>query len=159
MIKKILHRLAFCVAITVCAVSCGSSPTVGESFTAAEHAAETRHYQAAREIADELFEKAEANRLSASELGRLSLLFMRLSENGGEQENIGQATQCYLKAFAANADSARAYYASLPLDESSYVEMMASLSRAITSPAAVTGHDEWCDTQDSIEINDIAHEE
>lgn len=152
MMKKILF-IALTTFICAAITACGPEPSTAEILSTAEQAIETHHYSTAQKISDELFEHADEKQMTASELGRLSLLFMRLSENGREQENVCQAAQCYLKAFATNADSARAYYSALPLDASCHVEMMASLSHAITSPASVAGNDEWCDSQDSIDIN------
>lgn len=135
--------------------SCDTSVSRDDELTAAEQAVDTQNYRGAQTACDRLLEQSDQSPLSASQYGRLSLLFMRLSEINAEHENVGQATQCYLKAFATDADSARAYYGSLPLEMSGYVEMMACLSRAITSPADI-GDDSWCET-DSISTAD-SHE-
>lgn len=153
MMKKILTFIMAAALLTVW--SCDTAVSRNDELTAAEQAVDTHNYRGAQTACDRLLEQSAGEPLSAAQYGRLSLLFMRLSEIDAEHENVGQATQCYLKAFAADADSARAYYSSLPLEMSSYVEMMASLSRAITSPADISD-DSWCET-DSIPATD-SHE-
>lgn len=143
MMKTILTFIMAAVLFTVW--SCDTAVSRNDELTAAEQAIDTHNYRSAQIACDRLLEQSAEQPLSASQFGRLSLLFMRLSEIDAEHENVGQATQCYLKAFAADTDSARAYYNSLPIEMSSYVEMMASLSRAITSPADISD-DSWCET-------------
>lgn len=151
--KKIFY-VAMIALLCGAVVSCGSAPSTADSLTAAERALETHHYKAAQTVADELYAETAKGSFTATELGRLSLLFMRLSENGGEHENIGQAMQCYLKAYETDPDSARAFYDSLPLDESSYVDMMSTLGRSITTPTVIAGEDSWGETRDSLELVD-----
>ncbi len=153
MMKTILTFIMAAALFTV--GSCDTAVDRNDELTAAEQAVDTHNYRSAQNACDQLLEQSAESPLSASQFGRLSLLFMRLSEIDAEHENVGQATQCYLKAFAANADSARAYYNSLPIEMSSYVEMMASLSRAITSPVDISD-DSWCES-DSIPQTD-SHE-
>lgn len=150
MMKNILTIIIGAAFLALC--GCTTTVSSDDELTAAEQAIETHNYRSAQTAGDRLLTQSDESPLTASQYGRLSLLFMRLSEIDAEHENVGQATQCYLKAFATNADSARAYYSSLPLEMSSYVEMMASLSRAITSPTDIVD-DDWCET-DSIPDTD-----
>lgn len=150
MMKNILTIIIGAVLVALC--GCATAISSDDELTAAEQAIETHNYRSAQTAGDRLLAQSDESPLTASQYGRLSLLFMRLSEIDAEHENVGQATQCYLKSFATNADSARAYYSSLPLEMSSYVEMMANLSRAITSPTDII-NDDWCET-DSITATD-----
>lgn len=158
MMKTIIAVVAFATLLT--AWSCGSSPRQSEALADAELALEAHNYTAAQAAADQLLAQSEDSPLTAADYGRLSLLFIRLSEVAdADADNVGQATQCYFKAFAANPDSARAFYNSLPLETAVYIEMLANLSHAITSPTDIADDGDWCCDSDSItSTTDNSHE-
>jgi tetratricopeptide (TPR) repeat protein len=149
--KKLREMIiAAATGLLALTAACGPATSTADELSTAEQAIETKHYDAALKICDKLSAMAESQQLSASELARLSIIYMRLSETDNDHDCVGQATQTYLRAYAANADSARAFYAALPLDMSAYVEMMASLSQALTSPPSLDDIDEgWEAANDS----------
>lgn len=72
--------------------------------------------------------------LSEEQLGRLAILYMKLSEapNGGE--HAAEATQCYLKAREVSADSLYSFTNALPPEDLQYIMVLSRLGGAIISP-------------------------
>ncbi|MCC8175730.1 MAG: hypothetical protein LUC85_04840 [Bacteroidales bacterium] len=136
--KNFLMAIATLV-VSVALASCQGDGTarVDDDLATAEVALDEGNPKVAINLCNEILQKADREVFPVSTLGKTSILLMRLSEEvpDDEEEFITQATQCYLKAFATNADSALAYYSSLPIDYARYTAMMAQLSQAITAPA------------------------
>lgn len=73
---------------------------------------------------------------NCNDLCRLSILLMKLSEQGYE-ENIAPAVHCYYRSFEVNTDSATAFYAALPVEDAPYVTILSALSMSL-DPAQET---------------------
>lgn len=64
---------------------------------------------------------------SCRNLCRLSIILMKLSEQGYE-ENIAPAVHCYYRSFEVNADSATEFFATLPVEDAPFVTILSALS-------------------------------
>lgn len=132
-------------------VSCGSD-TMSERIAAAEMAFAAEDVESTRKLCDDIMSESSANgSVTATELARLSILYMQLNDRTDDQEAVKLAADCYKEAFQANADSARAYYESLPPDEVKYAMTLSSIVHAIDNPKAIEDYtDESHEYVDSI---------
>lgn len=94
---------------------------------------------AARDLCDRVLraDKDAHSALAVNELGKLSILYMRLAEAGDDTDNIDLATKCYRRAFEINADSARRFYTTLPHDDDRLAIQLSSLVNSIDNPVDI----------------------
>lgn len=133
-----IFKCAIACATALLALGCSPGDTFGEGLEEARKAIDNGQTESAQKICDNLFEEFNGTKTSASKLGRLSLLFMELANTGAsenQENNIASATQCYLDAFAVDADSATAFYQSIdsPSDMERYVTLNL-IARAVITP-------------------------
>ena len=89
-------------------------------------------FDAARSLADKLCNDT-ALTLSAREFCRLSMAYMKFSDIFDTDVNTAMATRCYRMAINTDADSANAFYQTLPIDESRHVDLMSKLEPLLSS--------------------------
>ena len=146
---QILKQMA--VALLVACMSALAACTVGgnvsDDLATAEQAVDTHNYDLAKSIC-ESFVTDSTTTLSAAELCRLSLIYMKLSDIDDPEFNTAAATQCYRSALRSDSDSAVAYYNSVPVDEARHIEIMSQLNRILSTPAELYLQDE-----DSVDMN------
>ena len=109
------HIRTFTLLTTLTAIhsatSCSSDDTrrFDDELRQADMAVAEGDMTAATSIARRLSDE-HLDAMTAGQLCRLSILYMQLSDDGNQSENISSATDCYRKAFATDSDSARQYY-------------------------------------------------
>lgn len=126
--RHISATLACCLAI--CFTSCRPVDTTDDDIATAEQAVDASDYTLARSIC-ESFTTDSTSTLGVSELCRLSIIYMKLSDINNPDINTAAATQCYQSAMRADSDSAIAFYNTLPIDEARHVEIMSQLDRIL----------------------------
>lgn len=131
-----MKTLLIAIACMVMLASCSSDGN-GEAISYAETLIGNSDYTGAQKACDELIKGKELESFSANELCRLSIIYMKLSENGSEDENTATATQCYRMAIAVNADSAASYFANIPIEEVQYAATLRSLAKSIDNPQEI----------------------
>ncbi len=155
--SKILSRIVGCavslVVSAVVAVSCSSQGASGD-VALAEEAIANNDPSRARSIADGLVKGRDLSRLSVSELGRLSMVYMQLSDMSDEGESVANATQCFREAFKLNADSARVFYSGVPVECEKYVFMLSAIVRTIDNPGELPA-DEPLAEDDSLGVYSV----
>ncbi len=138
MINKIIHHIylfimALCAMLgLIVAQGCGkpSSAEINASVTDAEEAVRSDHQEAAAKICRQLVEE-HFSTLSEDELGRLAIVYMKLSESENYDENVAEATQCFRQAWKLSTDSMRGFTASLSPEDLPHFEMLRRLSASI----------------------------
>lgn len=115
----------------MCGVSCRGIDVASDDIATAEQAIDARDYDLARSIC-ETFKTDSTSTLRATELCRLSLVYMKLSDVDNTDINTAAATQCYQSAMRADSDSARAFYDNVPIDEARHVEILTQLDRILS---------------------------
>ena len=145
--KKITSITTIAILVMLSACLGGSNQAAG--LAEAERAFDDGNYEAAQDILDDIFGKDD-EKMSATQLGRMSILYMRIADECSDDadDNIGAATKCYMKAYNANADSAQAYYYSLPIEHSSHVQTLSRLHEALTAPPSVGDSIDHADCRD-----------
>ena len=129
--SKIMIRNIFTITL-VCATalivaSCGKS--------ARNEAAEgLREAEAASSVATKVIGPENLSNLSATELARLSIVYMQIADRTERESSIAQAADLYRRAFASNPDSAAAFYADVNPDLYPYVTMLKTLVGHLDNP-------------------------
>ena len=130
----------YCIPLLMCSVmaACGNS-SVSEQVASAEMAYAADDVMATRRICDDLVgEHVAQGSMVASELGRLSILYMQLYDRTDDADALDQATKCYRMAFEQNADSAAYFYSHLPVDLDRYAMSLSGLVNSIDNPADIS---------------------
>lgn len=117
-------------------VSC-SQERHPDVITLAEEYIQSGEYELAQDECDMLLSQQSFASFSVSELSRLSVLYMKLSEKMDEEANVASATQCYLTACELNADSVAEYFSALPIEDECHVIMLRTLIDGINTPDSV----------------------
>lgn len=126
-------------ALTLVAAACtsGRSDSGTSGIERAEHAFESGRYARSQAIADSLVLGTSFGRLNVDELCRLSMLFMRLGEqNGDEGATTAMATRCLSAAFARDSDSTVAVIRDMPSEDRGRAMLLTALNeQAVTASA------------------------
>lgn len=125
MIKTIKHLLVMCVCL-LCMTACGSD-AVDTHLSEAEAAVAAGNYDVAQDLCDSMSDDATLASMRASQLGRLSIVYMQLDERESDGRNARMAQRCYSAAYATDADSARIFYAGLSAQEFALAETLRQL--------------------------------
>lgn len=114
-----------------------SGYNIDKNLSAAETAMANNDYAMAQKICNSIADKDSLNDLSATQLCKLSIILMELSEHNDEETNVGMATNCYHKALELHPDSALKFYQSLPSERESLVHMLWVLDRSESSDKSI----------------------
>ncbi len=96
-----------------------------------------KDYKAAQEISDDIMAEVDIADASVKSLCRLSMVYVKLSEQLNEVENMAVATKCYHAAVEKNADSVAACFSDLSVEDVQYTEMLRTLSDVIDAPCDI----------------------
>lgn len=118
--------------LPVLTVACGTSRDADEKMSSAELAIGDGEYDKAQAICNSLFSDKE--KLDETELGRLSILYMRLSEHCFEDENIAAATQCFRDASRLSDDSLNAFFSTLQLEDQRHFVLLKRIGSTLDNP-------------------------
>ena len=125
------------IILSILILSACSSKNESYSILEAEKYIAINEYKSAQTICDEIIKSNELNNISATTLCRLSMAYMKLSEQSNENENIAIATKCYQTATKLYPDSASLFFSELVIDDIQYAEMLRTLSDAIDAPQEI----------------------
>lgn len=84
-------------------------------------------------ICAELLNK-DIDALDEQQLGRLAIIFMKLSEVENSDENVADATQCFRRAWKLSADSMRSFVSQLPPEDLPRYVILSRIGGSIDSP-------------------------
>lgn len=132
-------------------VSCTTASSVDQNIDAADRSLAAGEYRSTQQLCDEIVSNNRIDTLSAAQLCRLSVMFLRLSEQSREQENTAAAVECYRAAYRTNPDSAMIYFNDLPVEDLQYMAILRSLTSSTDAEAdSTTIIGESCEIPDSI---------
>ncbi len=106
------------------------------------------NYESAQKLCDNITDVENLEDIPVMDLCQLSLVYVKLSEQMNEGENMAKATKCYHAAAMMCADSVEAYIAELPVEDIQYAEMLRRLSDMIDAPREYSEHEEEIDSCD-----------
>ena len=119
--------------IALIAVSCGSRGSVSDDITVAERAVMRGDYTSAKSISDGIFASCDST-MTVSDLCRLSIVYMKLSDIADVDDNTAAATTCYRIALKVDPDSARIFFRNLPVEDTRHAEVISTLEQLIDDP-------------------------
>lgn len=134
--KPLLKSLTI-VAAAALFTACGNSGSIAEEVASAELTLANEDVVATRNICNGILSRAEKEGVEASQYARLSILYMQLNDRTDNPEDIEFAARCYREAFKTNADSASAFYRSLPVDQDKYAMTLASIVHTLDNPQEI----------------------
>lgn len=117
----IFKSVAILVVMLASAACSGINPDA--EMNAAEAAINEGDYERANDICKSLLDKDDS-KMTAAEYARLSMLFMQLTDPAVDGDGVSHAAQCWQKAMAINADSARHFYSTVPVEQQKNVVLL-----------------------------------
>lgn len=135
--KYLLYVIAAAAAFCVASACSHVSPTPMSALDRVESAYSEGCYAKAQALADSLVIGSDFTSLDTWDLCRLSLMLMRLGENGGESEvNTAFAARCLRAAIARDSDSTALYIKVVNNEDRACLMLLNSLNEAShTAPA------------------------
>ena len=147
-IRKVFPAVMVSV-VCMATAACGQNDSVAEQVASAEMAMAESDVVTTRNICDGLMNRDHGSYV-ATELARLSILYMQLHDRTDDPDALQLATRCYRDAFETNADSARMYYEHLPVDQDKYAMTLATIVSTLDNPPAPLEDDDPYVSPDSI---------
>lgn len=136
-------RLIIISLLSIVMAACsGSAESIERSLREAEAAVAKGDMVAARSVSEHLLGDENLSELSASQLARLSIVYMQMADSENAEQNTLQAADLYRRAYRANADSAQAVYTSLPGDQLQYITTLENLVSHRDNPVDMSSLDE-----------------
>lgn len=126
--------LAFAVIITGCGGQM-STESIEESIRQAEEAVAMGDMAAAQSVASYI--TADTNLLSATQMARLSMVYMQMADSIDQEGNTNIAADYYDMAIHVDADSANIFYQNIEPGRLQYVETLANHSANRSNPADI----------------------
>lgn len=145
--KRYLAGLYSLVVAVLCAVGacglsmCGSRGADADNFN--EHMQEASmaladgDYDHAQMLCDGLLAvavSADSASVDASDVAGLGIMYMKLAEHRGEEDNVANATECLRRAMSLSADSLKAFSASLQLDDERHFVLLRRIGMSLGNP-------------------------
>lgn len=128
MMRHLLITGATICCLAVCWSCSGSAVEKNDAdIREAEMAIAQGDMRAAESVTTHIMGSPDTAHLTPSQLGRLSLVYMQLADSTDQGDNVAMATDCYRRAYSANADSARAYYNNVAPEHTPYAVMLATI--------------------------------
>lgn len=118
----------------IMSAGCSSGNNPGEAIGYAETLITDNDTAGAQKTCDGLMKVTSIETLSARELCRLAIIYMKLSESINTDENIAVATQCYRIANAAEPDTVTSFFSTVPIEEAQYEATLRSIARSLDNP-------------------------
>lgn len=147
--KKLL--LFISLAFTILLGACDSgNEAVGEQIAAADEAIDAGNYDEAQQLLDEVVNRG-LDGLTETNLGNLSVQYMRLSEHTDGEDNVSTAVECFREASHISTDSLRTFSSSLEPDELAHFYLAKRILSGIENPVDLTA--EEFTAEDSVELN------
>lgn len=133
--KKYLYTLLSAATLSV-AVACGSSSATSaiDDIREAEAATAVGDMEAAKSVASRVLGSGTIDKLPASELARLSLVYMQIADSTDRESSVAYAADLYRRAYKADPDSAASVYSDVNPEMYPYVEMLRTLVGRIDNP-------------------------
>lgn len=128
--------MAALAAICLAFGGCAGSSDIESQIREAEMATANGDMTAARSVASHIVGNENLSDMPASQLARLSIVYMQLADTDSTdiQSNVSTAAGLYRRAYETNADSAASYYSTLPPDKLPYARLLSILVGNIDNP-------------------------
>ena len=123
------------ITAAIAVAGCQGSHSASDKVAMAEMVMAENDVVATRKICDGIMADSVTRKgLEATEMARLSILYMELNERTDDHEAVDIAADCYRDAFDIDADSARSFYDSLEPDKLKYAMALSSIVSSMDNP-------------------------
>ena len=150
--KRLFEAALAAVAIMIIqACATRTAPAFSDRLAEADAALADGNYERAQDMANEMLEiamTADSDAVGETESAHLGLLFMKLSEK--QHEDVADATQCIRRAFRLSGDSLKAFFASLPLEDTPRFVLLRRIGLSIDNPV-----EQISETDSVVELDSI----
>lgn len=133
-VKK--SAVLFGALLVVALTSCVGGSSAADELNHAERAIAFGDVSTALDVVKNLVDRNDVDNLPASQIARLSMIYMHIADSTDRENNIAQAADFYRMAYEADADSAASYYATVDMEEYPYVTMLKTLVSGIDNPCS-----------------------
>lgn len=133
-ILMLICSVSFVAGLFSAACSTRSADEFNSDLRQAEMAVAHGDMKVASSVVESITDGRNLSDLSATQLARLSMVYMQMADESNPEVNTAMATDMYRRAFKASPDSAEAYFSSLPFDKMQYANMLHTLTNSIDSP-------------------------
>jgi len=133
----VLIAVLCCIAACVVGSCSGAATDAGnfdEYMQDASLALADGDYEQAQILCDGLLavtSGADSASVEAAQVARLGIMFMKLAERRGEEENVANATQCLRLAMHMSGDSLKAFSSSLQLDDQRHFVLLRRIGMSL----------------------------
>lgn len=150
------HALLIGLALssTFMLASCGESESLADQISSAELALANENVSATRELCSDIFKHKNRGGIEATQMARLSILYMQLNERTDDPNDVEYAVQCFRDAYKINRDSAQSYYSSLPYDQEKYAMTLSTIVHTLDSPRDIPDEHDCDPTGDGMDSTD-----
>lgn len=135
-----MKSLLFLFIITIILPAC-STKSGDDSINDIEHLIELQDFNSAQKLCENITKEKSLDEITLNNLCRLSVAYMKLSEQINHEENIAMATKCYHIATDINPDSVAHYFSELSIEEAHHEIMLKTLSESIDLPCEINGYE------------------
>lgn len=139
-------RTIMLLAISVLLLAACSGVGESDKISHAELSIMEGDYTEAQDVCDNLLKNRPMNAFTVNELCRLSIVYMRLSENHNADDNVATAIQCYRTAMRLDPDSVVSYFMNVPIEDVQYEATLKSIAKSLDCPVGSIG----CEIPDSV---------
>lgn len=117
-------------AFGIMSSACGGSAAeaIDQSIRQAEDALARGDMQVAESVSSKILGTGNETGLTATQLARLSMVYMQLADGTRNSDYTGRANDLYKKAYDVDADSAARYYNNVRADLQQHVELLSKLN-------------------------------
>lgn len=119
--------ISIITAATITLGACTSAVNAEAELQNAEMAVARGDMTAAGSVAKHLSDDKNLSGLSATQIARLSIIYMQIADSADIDANVATAANLYRKAYAANRDSAEAFYTALPSEMVQYSMILSNI--------------------------------
>ncbi|MDE6430446.1 MAG: hypothetical protein K2K65_04680, partial [Duncaniella sp.] len=103
-----------------------------------------------------ILEQKDRAGMEATQMARLSILYMQLNERTDDPNDVEYAVQCFRDAYKINSDSAKAYYSSLPYDQEKYAMTLSTIVHTLDNPKDIPDEHDCDPTEEEMKQMDSA---
>lgn len=132
-----IHYILITALLLITASCSAPAGEVVDTIRDAEQAIARGDMKAAQSAGDYILGTENYSGLSATQLARLSMVYMQLADSVDQTANIKKAADLYDRAQSLNADSAAEFYNNLAPDQLQYYAAMSEYSARRKSPVSL----------------------
>lgn len=147
-----MRTLILTLIIATLAACSHTAASLEATLRQAESAVARGDMKAATAISRELLGSQNLSNLSATQLSRLSMVYMQMADIDDPTTHTATATRLYRQALQADSDSTRIYFSTLPPEQLQYYSTLSNLAEHLGRPSDIS---QFPDEHEYLEFNPL----